>query len=123
MPAALDPYLYCTSPVLPPGKYPGARPFITDFRRAYHRAPGGYALIGYRAAEMVVDGLDNLGNGRDNRKEVLRALIGGVSFSSPVAGNYAFDRQGDLTSHAYGIYNVVDGRPKYDKTLTPPRVL
>ncbi len=29
--------------------------------------PEPYALIGYRAAEMVIDGINNLGNGRDNR--------------------------------------------------------
>jgi branched-chain amino acid transport system substrate-binding protein len=121
--AAVDPYLYCTSPLLPPGKYPGAGPFITYYRQVHHRTPEAYALIGYRAAEMVVDGINNLGNGRDNRKEVLRALIGGVSLPSPVVGEYAFDPHGDLTSHAYGIYHVVDGRPSYDKRVTPLRVL
>jgi branched-chain amino acid transport system substrate-binding protein len=121
--AAVDPYLYCTSPVVPATKSPGAGPFITDFRQVYHRTPEPYALIGYRAAEMVIAGIDNLANGRDNRREVLRALIGGVSIPSPVVGKYGFNRHGDLASHAYGIYKVVDGRPKYDKTLTPPRVL
>ncbi|HUY58127.1 MAG TPA: ABC transporter substrate-binding protein [Solirubrobacteraceae bacterium] len=118
--AAVDPYLYCTSPLPPPSKY---QAFITEFRRVHHRTPGAYALIGYRAARMVIDGLNNLGSGRDNRKEVLRALIGGVSHPSLVAGNYGFDARGNLTTHAYAIYNVVDGRPSYDKTLTPPRVL
>jgi branched-chain amino acid transport system substrate-binding protein len=121
--AALDPYLYCTSPLLPPSKYPGAGPFITAFRHAHHRAPEAYALIGYRAAEKVVDGITNLGNGGDNRKEVLRALIGGVGPASTEAGTYGFDPHGDLTSHAYGLYRVVDGRPKYDKTLVPTKVL
>jgi len=122
VPAALDPYLYCTSPLLPPDKYPDAGPFITHFRQVHRRAPEAYALIGYRAAEMVVDGIDNLGNGGDNRKEVLRALIGGVSYSTE-SGTYGFDPHGDLSSHAYGIYNVVDGRPKYDKRVIPPKVL
>jgi branched-chain amino acid transport system substrate-binding protein len=120
--AAVDPYLYCTSPVVPARKYPGAGPFVTDFRQVYHRTPEPYALIGYRAAEMVIAGIDNLANGRDNRREVLRA-IGGVSIPSPVVGDYGFNPHGDLASHAYGIYRVVDGRPAYDKTLTPPRVL
>jgi len=121
--AAVDPYLYCTSPLLPPSKYPGAGPFITAFRHIYHRAPEAYALIGYRAAEKVVDGITNLGNGGDNRKEVLRALIGGVGPASTEAGTYGFDPHGDLTSHAYGIYHIVHGRPKYDKTLVPSGVL
>jgi branched-chain amino acid transport system substrate-binding protein len=118
--AAVDPYLYCTAPLPPPSKYPV---FIADFRRVYHRTPGAYALIGYRAAEMVLDGVNNLGSGRDNRKAVLRALVGGVGHASPVAGNYTFDARGNLTTHAYAIYHVVDGRPKYDKTLTPSTVL
>jgi branched-chain amino acid transport system substrate-binding protein len=121
--AAVDPYLYCTSPVLPPGKYPGAGPFIPHYRQVHHRTPEAYALIGYRAAEMVVDGIKNLGNGDDNRAEVLGALIGGISYASAVVGDYGFNRRGDLTSHAYGIYHVVDGRPRYYKTLTPSRVL
>lgn len=121
--AALAPYLYCTSPLLPPGKYPASGPFITAFRQAHHRAPSAYSLIGYRAAEMVVAGITNLGNGGDNRKEVLRALIPGAGRASTEAGGYGFDRHGDLTPPAYGIYHVVDGRPKYDKTLIPPKVL
>jgi branched-chain amino acid transport system substrate-binding protein len=118
--AAVDPYLYCTSPLPPPSRYPV---FIADFRRVYHRTPGAYALIGYRAAEMVIDGAYDLGSGRDNRSSVLRALIGGVGHPSPVAGNYTFDARGNLTTHAYAIYHVVDGRPKYYKTLTPSKVL
>ena len=118
--AAVDPYLYCTWPLPPPSKYPV---FVSDFRRVYHRTPGAYSLIGYRAGEMVLDGVYNLRTGRDNRKGVLRALIGGVGHPSPVAGNYTFDARGNLTTHAYAIYNVVDGRPKYDKTLTPSKVL
>jgi len=118
--AAVDPYLYCTAPLPPPSKYPV---FIADFRRAYHRTPGAYALIGYRAAEMVIDGVNNLGSGRDDRRAVLAALIGGVGHPSPVAGNYTFDARGNLTTHAYAIYHVVGGRPKYYKTLTPSKVV
>lgn len=119
--AVVEPYLYCTSPLLRLADYPGAKPFNTDFHRLHHRTPEPYALVGYQAAEMVIDGINNLGNGLDNRAEVLHALTGGFPTRSPVVGQYSFDSHGNLTSHAYGVYHVVDGRPKYDKTLVPTK--
>jgi branched-chain amino acid transport system substrate-binding protein len=54
---------------------------------------------------------------------VLKALFATKNRNS-VLGTYGFDKNGDTTLKAYGLYKVgPDGNPLFLKTLTPTKVL
>jgi branched-chain amino acid transport system substrate-binding protein len=127
IPEAVDQFLYCTSPVLPLSKYPGAKPLIADLQKlAGKRLPASerYAVYGYQAAELIVeDAMSGLTDSEDNRKEVREALLGGGLRSSSVVGNFSFDPFGNIGSRKYGLYTFRDGKLVFSKTLNPSLVL
>jgi branched-chain amino acid transport system substrate-binding protein len=118
---AVDPELYCTTPIRALGSYPAqsVAHFRAAFRAKYHRAPGTYAYYGYQAAELVLFAMQGLQTGADHRREVMRALIGGFA-SSPLGYFYA---SGDLRNNTYGVDSLASGVPRPYLTLDPPNVL
>jgi len=129
VPAAAEGYLLCTSPTLPLTRYPGIRTFMGLYRQLpgkHPKNPSPYAIYGYQAAEMVLNVVDGFSNATDNRKQTLMRTVGMSPFPlySAVLGiKYSFDKSGDTTSHAYGIYGFRDGRLVYETTLSPKLVI
>jgi hypothetical protein len=64
-----------------------------------------------------------LGADGDSKSAVLSALFSTADRRS-VLGTYSFDRNGDTTLRACGLYRVGrSGDPVFVRTITPPHVL
>jgi len=73
--------------------------------------------------KLGLDTISKLGAQGNSKSAVLKALFATTNRSS-VLGTYGFDKNGDTTLKAYGLYKVgSDGEPVFDKTLTPTKVL
>jgi branched-chain amino acid transport system substrate-binding protein len=132
LPATLDPYVSCASPVLPLQRY-GSR-LSAQFISAYHvlfphQTPGPYTAYGYVAGELAADAVDALGFGGDNRRAVQTALLGGAvgagtgdaEHYSDLMGELTFDSHGNLYSPTrIGLFHIEGGVPVLQRVLTPP---
>jgi branched-chain amino acid transport system substrate-binding protein len=125
LPAVLDPYVSCISPVLPLSRYGAlARTFIADYRAKFrHQTPGPYSAYGYVAGELAAIAIDTLDfSPPDNREAVQTALLGGEEHESELLGELIFDAHGDLLSRRVGLFRIEDGVPVLRSVLTPPKV-
>jgi branched-chain amino acid transport system substrate-binding protein len=91
-----------TSYPLAPDAYPDAGRAVLDryATRYDERFPDPYALHGYEAMRLVLDGVAAVGPGRSALIDWLRAVRDRPS----VLGTYGFDRFGDATLRDYGLY-------------------
>jgi hypothetical protein len=110
VPASLDPWLWCTSPVLPVNKYTGGAGFIGLYKSAHHGSePSAYAFYGYEAAELGIGMIDDyLGASAANRDVVRENLFDNDTRRS-VFLPYGFlaDSGTDSTLTSYGVYRVL----------------
>ena len=72
--------------------------------------------------KLVLDTISKLGSQGDSKTAVLHALLATKNRNS-VLGTYSFDKNGDTTLKAYGLYKVKNGQLVFDKTLTPTHVV
>jgi branched-chain amino acid transport system substrate-binding protein len=121
VPATVDRLIECTLPPLSVGSYPGGRQFLAAYHARYGgAAPDPYAIYGYEAMKLGLDTISRLGAQGNNKLAVLRALFA-VRRRHSVLGAYGFDRNGDTTLKAYGLYRVgASGDPVFYKTITAP---
>jgi branched-chain amino acid transport system substrate-binding protein len=125
VPASIDKHILCTVATLDLPAYPGGKTFLADYEKAYPGtgAPDPYAIYGYEAMKLGLDTIAGLGSNGNNRADVLKALFA-IKSRNSVLGTYGFDKDGDTTLKAYGLYKVgPTGDPVFDKTLTPTKVL
>jgi len=124
VPAAIDPLLQCTVATLNLQSYPGGKDFLAAYKAKYGSAqPDPYAIYGYEAMKLGLDTIAGLGADGNNKAKVLAALFATTNRSS-VLGTYGFDKNGDTTLKAYGLYKVgADGEPTFSTTLTPTKTV
>jgi branched-chain amino acid transport system substrate-binding protein len=123
VPASIDPLLLCTVATLDLSAYPGGKTFLSQYKAKYGGgAPDPYAIYGYEAMKLGLDTIGSLGSNGNNKADVLKALFA-IKARKSVLGTYGFDQNGDTTLKAYGLYNVKNGDPSFEKTLTPTKVL
>ena len=124
VPAAIDPLLQCTVATLNLQSYPGGKDFLAAYKAKYGSAqPDPYAIYGYEAMKLGLDTIAGLGADGNNKAKVLAALFATTNRSS-VLGTYGFDKNGDTTLKAYGLYKVgADGEPAFSTTLTPTKTV
>jgi branched-chain amino acid transport system substrate-binding protein len=118
IPASLDAKFKCTVATQDLKSYPGGQKFLAAYKAKYGDAnPDPYAIYGYEAMKLGLDTVGKLGDKGSDKKAVLDALKATKGRSS-VLGTYGFDKNGDTTSTAYGLFKVgPDGNPTFDKTL------
>ncbi len=116
--AAVDKKFQCTVATLNLLSYPGGVAFLKAFKAAYGTAhPDPYAIYGYEASKLFIDTLAKLGPKATDKSAVLKALFATKNRKS-VLGTYSFDKNGDTTSTAYGVYKVgPSGDPVFEKAL------
>ena len=86
-------------------------------------SPDPYSIYGYEDMKLVLDTIAGLGANGNNKADVLKALFATTSRSS-VLGTYGFDKNGDTTLKAYGLYKVgSDGEPVFYKSVTPTQTV
>ncbi len=118
IPAAVGKHFQCTVATQNLESYPGGKKFLAAYKAKYHDAhPDPYAIYGYEAGSLFVDTLKRLGAQATNKSAVLKALFATKNRKS-VLGTYSFDKNGDTTSTAYGVYKVgSDGNPTFEKSV------
>ncbi len=123
VPLSLDPLMECTVATLDLSAYPGGKTFLAAYKAKYGGGtPAPYAIYGYEAMKLVLDTISKLGSQGSNKTAVLHALLATKNRNS-VLGTYSFDKNGDTTLKAYGLYKVVNGQLKFFKTLTPTHIV
>jgi ABC-type branched-subunit amino acid transport system substrate-binding protein len=66
-----------------PGSTPALRDFAARFRERYGRAPGPYAIVGYRAMGAVLDAIERAGDRAGYRQAVIDAYFGQAGLPAP----------------------------------------
>jgi branched-chain amino acid transport system substrate-binding protein len=66
-----------------PGSTPALRDFAARFRERYGRAPGPYAIVGYRAMGAVLDAIERAGGRAGYRQAVIDAYFGQAGPPAP----------------------------------------
>ena len=124
VPAAIDPLIECTEVTQSLTAYPGGKAFLAAYRARYPGSnPSSYAILGYEAMRLGLSTIAGLGNNGDSKSAVLSALFA-TSNRHSVLGTYSFEKDGDTTLKAIGLYKVgASGNPKFLRTITPARVL
>jgi branched-chain amino acid transport system substrate-binding protein len=125
VPTTVAPLIQCTVATLKLTAYPGGvSPFLPAYKAKYGVAnPDPYAIYGYEDMKLVLDTIASLGAHGNSKSAVLTALLATTGRKS-VLGTYAFDKNGDTTLKAYGLYKVgSDGEPVFFKTLRPAKII
>jgi branched-chain amino acid transport system substrate-binding protein len=107
-----------TVATLAPEAYPEAgRAMLQRYADHYgDRFPDPYALYGYEAMRLILDGVAAVGPRRLALTDWLRALRDRPS----VLGTYGFDRFGDTTLRDYGLYRIRGGALHWAGTVRAP---
>jgi branched-chain amino acid transport system substrate-binding protein len=117
LPAAVQAQTYLTVPTVSPEELPpDGQKFYKDYEVAYGKkasevAP--YAVYGY---EAMLDVLDAIAKGGDDRQAVIDAMFATKKTDS-VFGPYEIDDDGDTTLTTYGAYRVKDGKLVFDRVI------
>jgi branched-chain amino acid transport system substrate-binding protein len=108
----------CTVAAQDLSAYPGGRAFLVDYKAKFADArPDPYAIYGFEAMKLGLDTIAKLGDKGGDKAEVLKALQATKDRPS-VLGTYSFDKNGDTTLTAYGLFKVgPDGNPTFIKTI------
>jgi branched-chain amino acid transport system substrate-binding protein len=124
VPAAIDPLIECTEATQSLTAYPGGKAFLAAYRARYPGSnPSSYAILGYEAMRLGLSTIAGLGDNGDSKSAVLSALFA-TSNRHSVLGTYSFEKNGDTTLRAIGLYKVgANGNPTFLRTITPTRVL
>ena len=124
VPATVDPLIQCTQATQSLTAYPGGKAFLAAYRAKYPGSnPGPYAILGYEAMRLGLSTIALLGPNGDSKSAVLSELFATTGRHS-VLGTYGFNKVGDTTLKAIGLYKVgAGGDPTFDKTITPAHVL
>jgi len=123
VPASIDPLIECTVATQDLAAYPGGKDFLAAYKAKYGPTPPDpYAIYGYEAMKLGLDTIAGLGANGANKADVLSALLA-IKSRNSVLGTYGFDKNGDTTLKAYGLYKVVNGQIVFSKTITPTHIV
>jgi branched-chain amino acid transport system substrate-binding protein len=100
--------LRLTVATLAPEGYAAPGPAVID------AAGDPYAVYGYEAMKLVLDGLNAAGPTRAG----LLGWLPTVQNRASVLGTYGFDPNGDTTLRTYGVYRVRSGELVWDRAVT-----
>jgi branched-chain amino acid transport system substrate-binding protein len=118
-PASIAPLFFCTVATQGLTTYPGGKDFLAAYKAAYGVSnPDPYSIYGYEAMKLGLDTIAKLGAQGNSKSAVVAQLFKTQNYQGAI-GTYGFDKNGDTTLKAYGLYKVgPDGNPLFDKTIT-----
>ena len=118
IPKSLAPRYFCTQPAQDLLAYPGGKAFVDAYKAKYGTAiTDPYAIYGYEAMKLGLATIAKLGAQGNSKSAVLKALFATKDYHGAI-GTYSFDKNGDTTLTAFGLYKVgPDGNTLYFKTV------
>jgi branched-chain amino acid transport system substrate-binding protein len=109
-----------TIAVLPNDKLPPAgREFATEFERRFGARPCCFSVHTAQTTQMM---LDAIADSDGSRGQVLDNLFD-ASVEDGYVGDFEIDRYGDTTLNTIAVYQIEDGRLRFQTAITPPAEL
>jgi branched-chain amino acid transport system substrate-binding protein len=106
---------YLTFAGVPPEKRTGkGADWYKAYKDKYKIEPESYAIYGYEAIAVVIDGLKRAG--KKDRAAIRDAIMGTKNWDG-VLGQWSFDQNGDTTLTEEGINQVKNGKFEYIKAV------
>jgi branched-chain amino acid transport system substrate-binding protein len=109
-----------TIAVLPNDKLPPAgREFAAEFERRFGARPCCFSVHTAQATHMM---LDAIADSDGSRAQVLENLFE-ARVEDGYVGDFELDRYGDTTLNTIAVYQIEDGRLRFQTAITPPSEL
>ncbi|MGD1020156.1 MAG: branched-chain amino acid ABC transporter substrate-binding protein [Verrucomicrobiia bacterium] len=104
----LDDRTYVTFGGLPPSQLQGrGKEFYENYKKKYNAEPEAYAVYGYEAARVVLEGIKRAG--KKDRAAITDAIASLRDFDG-VLGKWSFDQNGDTSLKVMAVEEVKDGK-------------
>jgi branched-chain amino acid transport system substrate-binding protein len=102
---------------LPSNELPAAgRRFASRFEERYLSGPRSFSMHTAQAVHVLLDAIaDSDGSRVDVTERVLRTRV-----EDGLLGDFEFDRYGDTTLNAVGVYRIEDGRMRFKTVISTP---
>ncbi len=99
---------YVTFGGLPPDQLKGrGKEFYDSYKKKYNSEPEAYAVYGYEAARVVLEGIKRADK---KDRESIRAAIAGLKDFDGVLGKWSFDQNGDTSLKVMAVEEIKDGK-------------
>lgn len=103
--------VYCTIGGTDPSKLTGAgAEFVKKYQAKYGKMPEAYAVYGYEAAVVFLEGVKTVG--KKDRALIRQAVLATKDFDKGAVGKWSFDANGDTTLQQLTISRVENGQFK-----------
>jgi branched-chain amino acid transport system substrate-binding protein len=99
---------YVTFGGLPPSQLQGrGKEFYENYKKKYNAEPEAYAVYGYEAARVVLEGVKRAG--KKDRAAITDAIANLRDFDG-VLGKWSFDHNGDTSLKVMAVEEIKDGK-------------
>ncbi len=99
---------YVTFGGLPPDQLKGrGKEFYENYKKKYNAEPEAYAVYGYEAARVVLEGIKRAG--KKDRAAITDAITNLRDFDG-VLGKWSFDQNGDTSLKVMAVEEIKDGK-------------
>ena len=95
---------------------PGGREVLRGLQKYNDPSPDPYAIYGYETMALALATLNAVGDKANDRKAVAEQLLNTKGRES-VLGTYDITADGDTMITDYGLYDIKDGLPVFDKVI------
>jgi branched-chain amino acid transport system substrate-binding protein len=104
----LDDRTYVTFGGLPPSQLQGrGKEFYEKYKKKFNAEPEAYAVYGYEAARVVLEGIKRAG--KKDRAAITDAIANLRDFDG-VLGKWSFDQNGDTSLKVMAVEEIKDGK-------------
>lgn len=98
---------YVTFGGLPPSQLKGkGRDFYEAYKKKYNAEPEAYAVYGYEAGKIALEGIKRAGT---KDREKIRAAVAGIQDFDGALGKWSFDANGDTSLKVMMIEEIKNG--------------
>jgi len=98
---------YVTFGGLPPSQLKGkGREFYEAYKKKYNAEPEAYAVYGYEAGKIALEGIKRAGT---KDREKIRAAVAGIQDFEGALGKWSFDANGDTSLKVMMIEEIKNG--------------
>jgi len=83
--------------------------FYENYKKKYNAEPEGYAIYGYEAAKVIMEGIKRAGK---KDREAVRGAVAATKDFDGALGKWSFDKNGDTTLKSMSGHMVENGKFK-----------